>query len=371
MKQHWQLVDSKHHKHRKLKRRNGARNTTETFWVGLVTAAATAAAATATAKPRRFYTAAPAPTNPCSSYTTAPAHAANAHSFKNAAPHVNTPWLLVVGTQRRRRLAASAPTNSAGTAAPTPPATTPSTVGLPQQLAAPTTATPSARNDADSTPVAAGAREVLRGSAANSTFVTDDACDSVPGSAAEENDLAPTPIATHSAPVARSACTFLRCAPIAAHTVLVAACASTTTLPRPYAADELRSSAPEDKLAPVPFAATNKALIPATAANAPAATVKTTAAAPLFHRHQYTRDCLNEHIEQAAAAFKNSSSWDDFIGSIRGILVSTMIPCSLLPWWMQCNSVEHLEFAVRLDSTSWCIRLLVRTFIFSNKASAW
>ena len=38
----------------------------------------------------------------------------------------------------------------------------------------------------------------------------------------------------------------------------------------------------------------------------------------LFHQHDYVTDRLDDHIEKAAAAFQKSSSWGDFIQSIRG-----------------------------------------------------
>ena len=33
----------------------------------------------------------------------------------------------------------------------------------------------------------------------------------------------------------------------------------------------------------------------------------------LFHQHTYVRDRLDDHVEQAAAAFQKSSTWGDFI----------------------------------------------------------
>ena len=38
----------------------------------------------------------------------------------------------------------------------------------------------------------------------------------------------------------------------------------------------------------------------------------------LFHQHDYVRDRLDDHVEKATAAFQKSSSWGDFIRSIRG-----------------------------------------------------
>ena len=48
--------------------------------------------------------------------------------------------------------------------------------------------------------------------------------------------------------------------------------------------------------------------------NAAATATKTA----LFHQQGYIRDRLDAHIEKAAAAFTKSSSWGDFIRSIRG-----------------------------------------------------